>query len=156
MNRIHLADLPLIPTCDLHAVLGALQDQGLVLGVATNDYEAGAVGRSGKAGALPLFDFVCGSDSRFGHKPGPGMIHGFCDAVGIEPAELIFVGDSRHNMDCGANAGVGCRVDVLTGPASAEDLQPHATVVLPSVSDLPAWLAIRRKDRQRQPGKAQS
>ncbi len=140
LNRTALTDLPIVPTCDLHAVLGALRDRGLALGVATNDYEAGAVTQLRKADILPLFDFVCGSDSGYGRKPGPGMIHGFCDRQGIDPADLIFVGDSKHDMDCGDAAGVGCRVGVLTGPATVEDLGPHASVVLPSIADLPAWL----------------
>lgn len=141
VNREILIDLPIVPTCDLQVVLGALRAQGLFLGVATNDYEAGALGHLHQAGARSLFDFVCGSDSGYGSKPGPGMVHGFCEKVGIAPAELVLVGDSRHDMDCGASAGVGLLVGVLTGPARAEDLQAHAHVVLPSIGELPAYLA---------------
>ena len=141
VNRQVLAGLPITPTCDLHAVMGALRDRGLLLGVATNDYEAGALDQLTQAGALPLFDFVCGSDSGYGSKPGPGMVHGFCEKMGIAPEELIFVGDSKHDMDCAENAGVGCRVGVLTGPAGEEDLRPHAHVILPSIGELPAYLA---------------
>ncbi|MEX3007269.1 HAD family hydrolase [Hoeflea sp. TYP-13] len=141
VNRAILADLPLMPTCDLHHVMGTLRARGFVLGVATNDYEAGALGQLKQADALTLFDFICGSDSGYGSKPGPGMIHGFCDEMDITPDELVFVGDSKHDMDCGANAGVGCRIGVLTGPANAEDLQPHAHIVLSSIGDLPAYLA---------------
>ena len=140
LTRRILTDLPHVPTCDLHAVLGSLRARGLLLGVATNDYEAGAVAQLEQAGALSLFDFVCGSDSGFGRKPEPGMIEGFCRQFDIDPAELVFVGDSKHDMDCAVAGGVGCRVAVLTGPATADDLAPHATVVLPSIADLPAWL----------------
>ncbi len=140
LTRRILTDLPHVPTCDLHAVLGLLRARGLLLGVATNDYEAGAVAQLEQAGALSLFDFVCGSDSGFGRKPEPGMIEGFCRQFDIDPTELVFVGDSKHDMDCAVAGGVGCRVAVLTGPATADDLAPHATVVLPSIADLPAWL----------------
>ncbi|MCP4315173.1 MAG: HAD family hydrolase [Hyphomicrobiales bacterium] len=141
VNREILTDLPIVPTCDLHAVLGALREEGFVLGVATNDYVAGALGHLHQAGALSLFDFVCGSDSGYGSKPGPGMVRGFCEEVGITPDELILVGDSKHDMDCGVNAGAGLLVGVLTGPAQVEDLEPHAHVVLPSIGELPAFLA---------------
>lgn len=140
VSRDILNDLPLVPTCDLPTVLGHLRQMGLFLGVATNDYEAGALGHLRQAEALSLFDFVCGSDSGYGAKPGPGMVHGFCDAVGIEPHELVLVGDSRHDMECGKNAGAGLLVGVLTGPADADHLAPLADVVLPSIAELPAFL----------------
>ena len=140
-SRDVLNDLPLVPTCDLPRVLGNLRSMGLSLGVATNDYEAGALGHLQQADALRLFDFVCGSDSGFGAKPGPGMVHGFCDAVGIAPHELVFVGDSRHDMECGKNAGAGLCIGVLTGPADEQHLTPFADVVLPSIGELPACLA---------------
>ena len=140
-SRNILDDLPLVPTCDLPAVLGELHGMGLSLGVATNDYEAGALGHLQQADALHLFDFVCGSDSGYGSKPAPGMVHGFCQAIGIEENELVLVGDSRHDMECGRNAGAGLLVGVLTGPADAAHLAPLADVVLPSIGDLPAHLA---------------
>jgi phosphoglycolate phosphatase len=150
MSRIILNDLPLVPTCDLPAVLGALRGMGLALGVATNDYEAGALGHLHQADALPLFDFVCGSDSGYGAKPGPGMVHGFCAAIGIEPHQLVLVGDSCHDMECGKNAGAGLLVGVLTGPADAAHLAPLADLVLPSIGDLPAHLASLGSDPDRQ------
>ena len=38
----HLQNLMSFPVCDLRETLGALRNQGLKLGVATNDYEEGA------------------------------------------------------------------------------------------------------------------
>ncbi len=143
LNLELLADLPLAPTCDLHEALGNLKRQGFVLGVATNDYYAGAREQLEKADILSLFDFVCGSDSGYGSKPGPGMIHGFCDATDIDAACVIFVGDSKHDMDCGANAAVGLCVGVLTGPADAAALGDGADVVLPSIETLPDYLSAR-------------
>lgn len=145
LNLELLADLPLAPTCDLHEVLGRLKQQGFVLGVATNDYYAGAREQLEKSDILSLFDFVCGSDSGYGSKPGPGMIHGFCDETNIDAASVIFVGDSKHDMDCGANAAVGLCVGVLTGPADAAALGKAANVILPSIEMLPEYLSTLRK-----------
>ena len=49
------------------------------------------------------------------------------------------VGDSLHDLEAGLRAGM-IPVAVLTGVAGAEDLAPHAAVVLDSVADLPQWL----------------
>lgn len=140
LNYEIYSHLPAIPTCDLDKVLSRLKTFGLTLGVATNDYEAGAVAQLQDASATDLFDFVCGSDSGFGRKPEAGMVHGFCDRFGIAPAEVIFVGDSTHDMDCARNAAVGLSVAVLTGPATEDELSGHADVILPSIESLPDYL----------------
>jgi phosphoglycolate phosphatase len=141
LNHRVYNDLPVIPTCNLQETMARLRALNLKLGVATNDYEAGAISQLREARAEPLFDFICGSDSGYGRKPEAGMIHGFCDLMDIEPGEIIFVGDSTHDMDCGTNADVGLRVAVLTGPATREQLIDAADVILPSIQHLPAYLA---------------
>lgn len=113
---------------------------GLKLGVATNDYEAGAKNQLTAVGAYDLFDFVCGSDSGFGRKPGPGMIEGFGAQNAMFPEEIVFVGDSTHDLHCGRNAGAGLCVGVLTGRATRQDLEPNADVVLASIVELPEYL----------------
>lgn len=143
INRAVIEDLPATPTCDLGAVMAALRGQGMLLGVATNDYEQGALVQLDQVGARGLFDFICGSDSGYGAKPGPGMIEGFCARHGVAADRVIFVGDSLHDMDCGRNAGAGLTVAVLTGPAREADLAPHADLVLASIADLPGWLAAQ-------------
>ena len=140
LNHDIYAGLPVFPTCDLSGVMTTLRDFGLKLGVATNDYERGAVTQLQEASAMTLFDFVCGSDSGYGRKPDAGMVHGFCELMNIKPEQIIFVGDSTHDMDCARNANVGLSVAVLTGPASAEELEGHADVILPSIESLPEYL----------------
>lgn len=49
------------------------------------------------------------------------------------------VGDSRHDLAAGQAAGMRT-VGVLTGLASARDLADGATVVLPDIGHLPAWV----------------
>lgn len=140
LTRKELQNLPVRPVGDLAQTMGQLRAMGLKLGVATNDYEAGARNQLTAVNAFELFDFVCGSDSGYGRKPATGMIDGFCALHGVAPSEIVFVGDSTHDLHCGQNAGVGLCVGVLTGPATQEDLSPDATVVLPSITELPAYL----------------
>lgn len=141
MTREEMQNLPVSPICDLAALMHELRNAGMRVGVATNDYEQGATLQLTKVGALEAFDFVCGSDSGSGRKPGPGMINTFCEKMGLTPAQVAFVGDSTHDLHCGQNAGVGARIGVLTGPANKGDLEALASVVLNSIADLPGYLS---------------
>lgn len=138
MNRLG-AMAPMVPAVDLPAVLGGLRARGLVLGLATNDTEEPARAHLAGAGVLDLFAFVAGCDSGYGGKPAPGQLLAFAKAVGLEPAQVAMVGDSLHDLDAARRAGMKA-VGVLTGPARAERLAPHADVVLADISGLAAWL----------------
>lgn len=131
-----------VPAVPLAPLLDALRARGLALGVATNDAEGPARDQLARAGVLGHFDFVAGYDSGYGAKPGTGMHAAFCEAVSLAPAEVAMIGDSTHDLQSGRAAGM-VAVAVLTGPADAEDLAPHADAVLAHVGELPAWLAAR-------------
>lgn len=122
--------------------LEGLRAQGLRLGVATNDAETPARAHLDQANVTHLFDFIAGFDSGFGCKPAPGQMHGFAAHVQLDPARMAMVGDSLHDLIAGRAAGMRC-VAVLTGLASAQDLAPHADVVLPDITGLPAWIAAQ-------------
>lgn len=125
--------LPLAP------FLTGLRGRGLRLGLATNDAEAPALAHLEAAGVRDLFDFIAGCDSGHGAKPGPGQLLAFARTVGLDPARIAMVGDSTHDLHAGRSAGMST-VGVLTGMAGHDDLAPHADVVLPDISHLPAWL----------------
>ena len=132
----------LAPAADLPTLLTRLRRRGLALGVATHDAEASARFHLAAVDALEHFDFVAGYDSGWGLKPGPGMVLAFALAARVDPAEIVMVGDSVHDMGAARAAGAAA-VAVLTGPAGPDDLAPHADVVLASIADLPDWLAAR-------------
>ncbi|MEO1563380.1 MAG: HAD family hydrolase [Pseudomonadota bacterium] len=139
--RHYIEHLPDAPVGDLVQILGALREAGFVLGVATNDYERGAVKQLDDQSISDHFAFVAGFDSGFGAKPEPGQILGFADAVGLEPAQIAMVGDSNHDLHAGENAKVALKVGVLTGPAVEKDIADAADVVLPDISHLQTYLA---------------
>ena len=60
--------------------------------------------------------------------------------LGLDPARVAMVGDSRHDLEAGRAAGMRV-VAVLTGVARREDLEPHADVVLPDIGAIPDWLS---------------
>ncbi len=132
--------IPNAEVVPLRDYLGALRDAGYVLGVATNAGEKGAIDHLQQVDIVDQFDFIAGYDSGHGAKPAPGMLLAFAKAVDIAPADIIMVGDSTHDLHAAKAAGMG-RVAVLTGVATHDDLVDHCDVVLPSIADLPAWLA---------------
>ncbi|MFW2544651.1 HAD family hydrolase [Primorskyibacter sp. 2E107] len=134
-------DAPLAPTVPLPAFFTALKTQGFALGLMTNDTEEAARAHLDTAGIAPLFDFIAGFDSGFGAKPSPAPLLAFSDATGHAPERCVMVGDSTHDLIAGRAAGMKT-VGVLTGPARASALAPHADVVLPDIGHLPGWLGV--------------
>jgi phosphoglycolate phosphatase len=130
---------PLVEAVPLAPLLGRLRAAGLRLGVATNDHEGTA--RRHLAAHLPSFDFVAGFDSGHGAKPGPGMMLAFCRQLDLPPAQVLMVGDSRHDLIAGRAAGMAT-LAVLTGVATAEDLAPLADAVRPDIGHLPGLLHL--------------
>ena len=125
---------------DLGALLDGLAARGLALGVATHDGEVSARLHLDRVGVLDRFAFIAGYDSGHGLKPGPGMVLAFARACGIDPGDLVMVGDSVHDLGAARAAKARLAIGVLTGPARHEDLAPLADVVLGSIVELPAFL----------------
>ncbi len=124
----------------LAGLLDRLARSGVRCGVATNDSEKVARAQLARAGVAGRFDFIAGHDSGFGSKPGPGMCLAFAARLGLTPESIAMVGDSPHDMRAGRAAGMRT-VAVLSGPAGAEVLAPHADAVLPDIGSLPDWLS---------------
>lgn len=132
-------DVMQVPAAPLRPLLLRFRDMGLKIGVATNDGAGPAQVHLERAGVLDLFDLVLGYDSGFGAKPEPGQLLAFSNGHGFDPAEVLMVGDSLHDLDAARAAGM-VPVGVLTGLASAAELAPRAAVVLPDISHLPDWI----------------
>ncbi|UWR23504.1 HAD family hydrolase [Sulfitobacter sp. S190] len=123
----------------LGPLLIGFKARGLRIGVATNDAEAPARAHLDQAGVTELFDFIAGFDSGYGGKPAPGQLLAFAAQVGVPPDRVAMVGDSTHDLHAGRAAGMHT-VAVLTGLATADELAPHADVVLEDIGEIPAWL----------------
>ncbi len=134
------AEAPQAEAAPLAPFLTGLKAKGLRLGVATNDAEGPARSHLGRSGVLDLFDAIYGYDSGHGGKPAPGQLLAFCAKFDLSPHACVMVGDSTHDLHAAKAAGFR-PVAVLTGPAEAADLAPHAEVVLRSIAELPEWLA---------------
>jgi phosphoglycolate phosphatase len=131
------------PVTDLVNLFGRLKTRGLRLGLATMDSAASAEAQLERFGVRRLMDFVCGYDSGFGHKPGPGMVEAFCASTGLAAQAVAVIGDSPHDLDMARNAGAGFAVGVLTGVSPRELLEIHADRVLESIAELETTLDER-------------
>ena len=129
----------LAPIDEPLAVFAALRAMGLKVGVATNDSEQSALRQIKALGVEDVVDFVAGYNSGHGGKPEPGMVLAFAKLLDVDPSEIAMVGDSLHDLDAGRAAGA-LTIAVLSGPASREDLEPHADFVIAHIGDLPALL----------------
>ncbi|MDT8854092.1 HAD family hydrolase [Paracoccaceae bacterium Fryx2] len=123
----------------LAPLLTALRARGLRLGLATNDTELPARTHLESHGIDELFDFIAGADSGYGAKPEPGMLLAFARMMGLDPAEVVMVGDSSHDLMAGRAAGMHT-VAVLTGIAKPAELAPHADAILADIGGLAGWL----------------
>jgi HAD superfamily hydrolase (TIGR01509 family) len=75
-------------------------------------------------GLLPYFDHVQGTDG-FPSKPAPDVIFASLKALGAEPPDCLFVGDSPADMEAGRRAGVKTCA-VRYGYGKEDELARHA------------------------------
>ncbi|MGL4280729.1 MAG: HAD family hydrolase, partial [Albidovulum sp.] len=133
------AEVDPVPAVDLPPLYRSFRARGLKIGLVTNDAELPARLHLDRAQVAEYFDFIAGFDSGHGAKPDPGPLLAFARAEGLDPARVVMVGDSRHDLQSGRAAGMSV-VAVLTGVAGRADLAPYADAVLPDIGHLPDWL----------------
>ncbi|RWX77136.1 HAD family hydrolase [Neorhizobium lilium] len=132
-----------VPVTNLGTFFTRLKDLGLKLGVASSDNEQSIRQTAIRFGFAEHLDFVAGYDSGHGVKPGPGMLLGFCEAVGLHPSQVAMVGDNNHDMHMGKAAGAGLKIAVLTGTGSRETLAAAADLCLDDITALEALLPLK-------------
>lgn len=103
-----------------------LRADGKVLGLVTSKLRGGALKGLRLAGIEDAFTIVVGADDVTNPKPHPEPVLIALERLARTPAEAVFIGDSRHDLECGRAAGVATAA-VLWGPfdrAQLEDLEP--------------------------------
>ncbi len=103
-----------------------LQTSGKRLGVVTSKLRDGAMRGIRISGLDQVFDIVVGCDDVKHFKPHPEPVLKAVQELGVKHEDTVFVGDSRHDMECGRAAGVKTAA-VLWGPFDRphlEDLSP--------------------------------
>ena len=93
-----------------HAVdtLRALSERNSKLAVVTNKRIELTCKLLDELELTTWFDVIVGGDTAANPKPAPDPIFYACHAIGLSPREILFVGDSR--TDVNASRAAGCRV----------------------------------------------
>lgn len=120
--------------------LEGLGRAGFWLSVATGKSRRGLERDLERFGVRGLFLATRTPDEAPG-KPGPEMVEGILDELGVRAAEALVVGDTVHDQRMAASAGTPF-VAVASGSVAAEELAGLGCLaVLPDVTHLPGWLA---------------
>lgn len=111
-----------------------LDAAGKTLGLVTSKMRGGALKGLRLAGLETAFDVVVGADEVTSPKPHAEPVLLALERLGRRPAEAVFIGDSRHDIESGRAAGVKTAA-VLWGPFDRdhlEDLDPDYWLERPS------------------------
>lgn len=138
----------------VEAALDGLRQMGLKLGVVTNREQGFVTPLLQRSGLSAWFDIVVDGDTLAQRKPDPAPLLHACDALGVEPAHTLYVGDSVNGA-LAAQAGGIAMICVSYG--YSED-QPVADLpclrVIDDLAELPELIGGPR--RWRQPARAAS
>jgi phosphoglycolate phosphatase len=130
-------EAPLYP--GVRELLADLGHRGLRLAVATGKARRGLDRALESTGLGPLFAATRCADEGF-PKPHPGMILDLLELTGVEAARAVMVGDTTHDLELAANAGV----DAVAVSYGAHDVALLATrqarARCASVGELRQWL----------------
>ncbi len=149
-NAIHnalfedIADTKQVPLTDLQKLFSQLSD--FKIGLITNDSEDNALAHLEQHGLIKYFEKIFGYDSGYGAKPDSGQLIAFCDQMGLDPCEVLMVGDSQYDLIAAKNINMHC-LGVLSGTASEDELRVHTPHIINSIDVLYLWLvSIKKKE----------
>lgn len=130
-------EAPLYP--GVPEMLAALHAGGRRMAVATGKARRGLERALDSTGLRPWFAATRCADEGFA-KPHPGMLLALLELTGVEPARALMVGDTTHDLELAANAGVDA---VAVGYGAHHDgllrTRP-ARALCGSVEELHRWL----------------
>jgi phosphonatase-like hydrolase len=126
------------------AAFAALRRAGIKVALNTGFFRPIAEALLARLGwrAPDVIDAVATSDEVPHGRPHPDMIRQLMHRLGVQDSRRVAkVGDTRADLEEGANAGCGLVIGVTTGSFSREQLQacPHSHI-LESVAEIPALL----------------
>lgn len=121
------------------ALIDALAGRGHLLAVATGKSRVGLNRALGHTGLERYFHATRCADECFS-KPHPAMLEELMDELGAAPERTLMIGDTTHDLQLAANAGVAA-VAVGFGAHDDAQLRRYAPLyIAPSTPALHAWL----------------
>jgi len=127
---------------DTRDLFHKLHSQNIKIGIATTD------DRAPTQAMIEAFDIeeyltsmVCADDG-IPAKPAPDMVLTICERMKIDSSKVMVVGDTTADLKMAHAAGAGLVVGVLSGVSNVHDLKPYADVIIDSVDELHAYVAV--------------
>jgi len=117
------------------------------LGLVTSKVRSGALRGLQVAGLEDAFQVIVGSDEVTHPKPHPEPVLKALEQLGVPAPDAVFIGDSRHDIECGRAAGVKTAA-ALWGPfdrSHLADLEPDYWLERPEDIAKLEMLDIRRQ-----------
>ena len=116
-------------------------EAGIPIGVVTNKPEAATREILAHFGLLDLMDVIVGGDAGPEKKPAPGLLFLACERLGLDVADVVFVGDSENDVDAGLAAKMAI-VAVRGGYTSRPPESLGADALVDRLDEVPAALAL--------------
>ena len=121
-------------------LLAELRERGRRLAVATGKARRGLDRALASTGLAPFFEATRCADEGF-PKPHPDMVLRILEETGVEASRAVLVGDTTHDLELAANAGVDA-VAVTYGAHDEAQLRERAARhYAATVEELRRWLA---------------
>ena len=121
-------------------MLSDLHGRGKRLAVATGKARRGLERALDATDLRPWFETTRCADEGF-PKPHPDMLHAILEFTGVPAADAVMVGDTIHDLDLAANAGVDAVAVSYGAHDNALLVTRPAKARFASVRELHAWLA---------------
>ncbi|CRI58570.1 HAD-IA family hydrolase [Pseudomonas sp. CCOS 191] len=109
MHRIQVFD-------GIRELLGTLHERQVPMAIATGKDHARTEAILGCLGLLEYFGVIVGSDDVARPKPASDMALKIVDALGLNPATTLFVGDAVADLQCGHSAGMQTALALWDSP----------------------------------------
>ena len=124
----------------IQELLAELRAREHLLAVATGKARRGLDRALASSGLAPFFEATRCADEGF-PKPHPDMVLKLLDETGVEAARALLVGDTTHDLELAANAGVDAVAVCYGAHGEALLRERKARHYAASVEELRRWLA---------------
>jgi phosphoglycolate phosphatase len=121
------------------ALLGALQNHGSKLAIATGKSRSGLNAALEQCGLRPYFDATRTADETAG-KPDPLMLHELMAELNVPPERTLMIGDTTHDLALARNAGCASAAVSFGAHGAASFTGFDPLIVAHSTTELHHWL----------------
>ena len=139
-SQVAISPADIHPLGNVAEKLRDLHQAGLHLMLITTDNRQTTEMILHHMGIAELFvALVCGDDP-IPNKPAPDGILGVARGLGLVPSQVVMVGDTVNDMNCGRNTAVRACIGVTGGGGNALALQNTADVLIETIDEI-EWMS---------------